>query len=81
MKIEVPDSIIQGMKIPPPEVGNRLLQELAVALYAQEILSFGKSRELAGLDPDSFAVLLKTHHVPRHYHEEDMDQDLKYGNG
>lgn len=81
MKLEVPDSIVQGMRLPEPEVNQRLLRELAVALYAQQILSFGKARQLAGLDHAGFGHLLAERQIPRHYDAEDLKQDLAYANG
>jgi predicted HTH domain antitoxin len=36
----------------------RYFKELALALYAPEILSFGKARELANLDHWQFSQLL-----------------------
>ena len=81
MKLEVPDSIVHGMRLPEPEVNQRLLRELAVALYAQQILSFGKARQLAGLDHSAFGRLLAERQIPRHYDEEDLKHDLAYANG
>ena len=47
--IEIPENIIRSVKIPPGEINERLKQELAVRLYDQGILTFGKARELAGM--------------------------------
>jgi len=59
----------------------RLRTELAVALYAQEILSFGKASELAGLSRFLFADLVTKRDIPRHYTEEELLQDLDYARG
>ena len=55
-----------------------LLLELAVALYAQEVLPFGKARELAGSTRREFARALGQRGVARHYGKEELDDDLTY---
>jgi predicted HTH domain antitoxin len=57
------------------------VEELAIALYAQEILSFGKASELAGLTRFVFADLLTRRNIPRHYGNEEFVQDLDYARG
>jgi len=47
--LRIPDSVTQAIRLPTAERQPRLMLELAVTLYAQGILSFGKARELAGL--------------------------------
>ena len=66
LQIEIPDEISQAMRLPIHEQPKRLLLELAVTLYAQEILSFGKARELAGLGKYEFGKILGERKVPRH---------------
>ena len=45
--LEIPESIAASLRVPAPEMESRLRAELAVALYGQGILSFGKAAELA----------------------------------
>ena len=45
--LEIPDTVAQAMRLPDSERKQRLMTELAVSLYAQRILSFGKARQLA----------------------------------
>jgi predicted HTH domain antitoxin len=63
------------------EVEPRLRSELAVALYAQGILPFGKASELAGISRFAFAEFLGQRNVPRHYSDEDLSLDLDYARG
>jgi len=79
--ITIPDSVAGGLQLPANEAERRLTTELAVALYAQGILSFGKARELAGLDRLGFADLLAQRGIPRHYGETELAQDLAYVGG
>jgi predicted HTH domain antitoxin len=81
IRLDIPDSIAASLRLPAPEVLPRLRTELAVALYAQEILSFGKASELAGLSRFLFADLVTKRDIPRHYTEEELLQDLDYARG
>ena len=58
--LHIPDSIASGLRLPEKEIETRLRMELALALYQQEILSFGKSVELAGVNRHQFGELLRT---------------------
>lgn len=78
LHIEIPDEISQAMRLPAHEQPKRLLLELAATLYAQEILSFGKARELAGLGHYEFGKILGERKIPRHYSITDLEDDLKY---
>jgi predicted HTH domain antitoxin len=64
-----------------PEVEPRLRTELAIALYAQGILSFGKASELAGVTRYVFADLIGRREIPRHYSGDELAQDLNYADG
>ena len=76
--LEIPDAVAQAMRLPAGEQEGRVLVELAVTLYAQGILSFGKSRQLSGLSKYEFGLLLGKRGIPRHYTEEELEDDLKY---
>jgi predicted HTH domain antitoxin len=54
------------------------MEVLAVALYAEGLLSFGKARELAGLGSREFGKLLGERHIPRHYGRGELSDDLTY---
>ena len=79
--LEIPDSVTQAMRIPPGEQRQQLLVELAVTLYAQGILSFGKARELAGMEKLAFGQLLGKRGISRHYGEEELQDDISYARG
>lgn len=78
MQLSIPESIIQSIRLPESRIEAELLKELALALYAQELLSFGKARELAKLDHREFSKLLGDRSIPRHYLEPDLAEDLEY---
>ncbi len=78
LQISLSDSIVQALRIPEQRIEQELRQELAVALYAQDILSFGKARELAEMDKYEFGQLLSRRAVLRHYSSEELDDDINY---
>lgn len=72
MVLHLPDEIIDSMNL----TEAALLLELAVALYASRKLSFGKARQLAGLDWVRFRKTLADRNIPAHYDEADFQADL-----
>ena len=86
MQLSIPESIIQSIRLPEGRIEAELLKELALALYAQDLLSFGKARELANLDHRQFSQLLGDgrrpvfdhRNIPRHYSETELTEDLDY---
>ncbi|MGP1385919.1 MAG: UPF0175 family protein [Thainema sp.] len=78
MELPIPETIIQSIRLPENRIEAELLKELAIALYAQELLSFGKALELANLDHRQFSQLLGERNIPRHYSETELAEDLNY---
>jgi predicted HTH domain antitoxin len=56
--LEIPDSLLEALRVPPDESEARLRQELAVRLYEKGLLSLGKARELAQMGKWDFHELL-----------------------
>jgi predicted HTH domain antitoxin len=79
--LTIPDSVVQAIRLPEKRLREEMLLELAVALYAQEALSFGKGRELAGLSKYEFGRILGQREIARHYSEEELEDDLAYAHG
>jgi predicted HTH domain antitoxin len=79
--VNIPESIASSLRLPSPEVEPRLRSELALALYSQQILPFGKASELAGLSRFAFGELVASRDIPRHYSEEELAPDLDYARG
>ena len=76
--IKVPPEVLDAIAAPPDEREPIVRQELAVSLYREGYLSFGKARELAELSKVEFHRLLGERTVERHYTEEDLDIDIDY---
>ena len=78
VELIIPDSVAQAIRLPEERISQELLVELAVALYRRGILSFGKARELAGMEKYEFSQLLGKREVLRHYGREEFEDDLFY---
>ncbi|MBI5842169.1 MAG: UPF0175 family protein [Chloroflexi bacterium] len=76
--LEIPDSVARAMRLPPNEQRRQLKTELAVGLYTQGILSFGKACELAEMTKVEFSLLLGKRNIPRQYDEQDLQDDINY---
>jgi predicted HTH domain antitoxin len=70
--LEIPQDILDSARLSLDE----LKVELAISLYSQGRLSFGKARELAGLSLWELRQLLGFRRIPPHYDIEDLDEDL-----
>lgn len=79
--LHIPDSIARSLRIPEGEAEQRLRQELALALYAQRLLSFGKAAELSGESRFRFADVATRRGIARHYGQEELTEDLAYADG
>lgn len=79
--LEIPDTVEQALRLPRTGLQRELLLELAVALYARGVLSLGKASELAKMGKIEFGLLVGRRGVPRHYGEDELEQDLKYARG
>jgi predicted HTH domain antitoxin len=81
VKLTIPDSIAQAIRLPEERLSNDLMYELATALYAHGLLGFGKARELAGVGKFEFGQMLGSRGIPRHYTHEEAEDDLDYADG
>ncbi len=72
ISIEIPREIIHATRMTPQE----LKRELAIHLFQQGKLSFGKAREMADMTVWAFQQLLGSRDVSIHYDLEDYEGDL-----
>ena len=79
--IEIPGDVAKALRLPPDALEQEARKELAVALYARQLLPLGKARKLAGMTRRDFEELLGERHVPRAYDEKDLERDIAYGLG
>ena len=71
-QIDISTDVLESARMSVQEVK----QELALALYAQQRLSIGKARELAGMSLWDFRQLLGSRRIPAHFDEADLAEDL-----
>jgi len=72
ISIEIPREIIHITRMTPQE----LRRELAIYLFQQDKLSFGKAKELADMTVWAFQQLLGSKGIPIHYDIDDYEEDL-----
>jgi len=81
LTVDIPDDVADALRLPPDEAEQEVRKELAITLYARQLLPLGKARQLAGLSRREFEALLGERQVPRHYSAEDLEEDLDYAFG
>ena len=70
--LEIPREVLHSARMSVDD----LRRELALRLYEQGKLSFGKAREMTGLSAWAFQQLLGSQDIPVHYDVADYEQDL-----
>ncbi len=76
LMIEIPEEVVDVLRVPEGEALARMRLELALRLYEKELLSFGKARELAHMDYWNFSELLAREGILRHYDAKELADDL-----
>jgi len=74
--LEIPDDILDEARIPPSERVSVLKRELAVQLYAREILPRAAARRLSGMERVAFDDLLGSRGIASRLTPDDLDADL-----
>jgi predicted HTH domain antitoxin len=78
LTLRVPGEVLEAVRLPPGEIEEELRRELALALYRRGVLSLGKARLLAQMTKWQFEEFLGQRQIPRHYTEEDLEEDIRY---
>ena len=73
ISIDIPREVLHASRMTPQE----LRRELAIYLFQQGKLSFGKAREMAEMTLWAFQQLLGSKGIPIHYDVEDYEEDLE----
>lgn len=71
--LEIPQDVLDAAQMNTHD----LRRELALALYAQNRLSLGKARELAGLSLWEFRQWLGLRRIEAHYDTGDLQDDIE----
>jgi predicted HTH domain antitoxin len=70
--IQIPREVLHATRM----TADELRIELAVHLFEQGKLSFGKAREMAAMDFWSFQQLLGSRDILMHYGQQEYEEDL-----
>jgi len=70
--LEIPREVLHSTRMTVDD----LRRELALRLYEQGKLSFGKAREMTGMSVWAFQQLLGSKDMPVHYDVADYEEDL-----
>jgi len=73
ISLEIPRDVLHATRMTPQE----LKRELAVSLFQQGKLSFGKAREMADMTAWAFQQLLGARDIPVHYDIKEYEEDLQ----
>jgi len=76
--LDIPDEILEALKLPPEKAEKELKRELAFLLYQQGISSMGVARRLAGMSKWEFIEGLAEKGILRHYGVKELTEDLDY---
>lgn len=75
--LEIPDSAVAELRLPPEQLRVELRRDLAVVLYARGALSMGKAMEFSELNRRDFEGLLKKRQVRRPFDDEELLRELE----
>jgi len=76
--LDIPNNIHEALHVSPAEAEKRLKLELAVSLYAQNMLGLGRAAELAGMSRLDLNDVLAERGIPMHYGQKELEEDLAY---
>ncbi len=72
ISLQIPREVVHTTRMKPEE----LTRELAIALFQQGKISFGKAREMAGMTVWAFQQLLGSRGICASYDVADYEEDL-----
>lgn len=73
MALIISDKVLEKIDV----TANKLLIDFACYLYERKQMSFGKCRELSGLNHLDFQKELGKREIYMHYDEDDLNTDLR----
>ena len=79
--LQIPRSVADALALPEGARTRSFDANWQRRSTGEEMLSFGKARELAGLSKYAFGQLLGERSVERHYGPEELEEDLRYARG
>ena len=74
----IPGDIYKALQAPEDKREEIIQTELAISLYKEKLLSFGKARQLANMSKWEFHDILAKRNIERHYTEKNLQEDIEY---
>ena len=74
MPVTFPDELLERAKL----TESRMKLEVALTLFQQERITFGRAAAVSGLSRLEFQRTLASSEIPQHYGLEDLAQDMEY---
>jgi predicted HTH domain antitoxin len=75
--MDVPKDILLAADIPTANAQAGIRKHLALYMFKERILSFGKASELSGMDKLSFMELAGSNRISFNYNTDAYNEDLK----
>ena len=72
--LEIPDEMLQGKRLSEEE----WLQEIAIALFQQELITLARASRIARMHQVDFQKLIGSRGICIHYDLEDFEEDIRY---
>lgn len=78
IQMPIPKDILLAARIKEKFAPFELKKELAIHLFKEKILTFGKACTLADMSNWDFLELLGKRRIPLHYGVDEYDEDIRY---
>ncbi|NEQ41546.1 MAG: UPF0175 family protein [Okeania sp. SIO3I5] len=72
--LEIPDEMLQGKGLNERE----WLQEIAIALFQQELITLARASRIAKMHQVDFQKLIGSRGICIHYDVEDFEEDIRH---
>lgn len=76
IKLEIPKEIASQIKVPPKKAKKILMQELAIRLFQQGIITSGQGASLLKMKRLQFEWFLAENEIPIHSEPENLESEL-----
>ena len=74
--MELPRDVLLAADISTVSASLEITRFLAIHMFKERLISFGKATELAGMDKLAFMELLGSKGIPLNYDVDDYEEDL-----
>ena len=81
LTLNIPDEVLETIRLPKRQVERELTKEVAFALYERQLISMGTARKFADMSKWAFIEGLAERGIARHYDEREIKEDVAYARG